>query len=100
MIESETCPLCSRIIPSGSGSLHHLIPKTFKGKQTVNLHKICHSKIHSVFTERELLRWYNTIERIVEHDEIKKFISWVENKKLDFYVSHNDHNIRLRKRKK
>jgi hypothetical protein len=100
MTTPEICPLCQRVIPSGYESSHHLIPRTFKGKQTVNLHKICHNKLHSVFTERELFKWYNSIERITEHEEIKKFILWVRDKKPEFYVSHRDHNVRLGKRKK
>lgn len=99
-MEEELCPLCGRKINTGGGSLHHLVPKTFKGKVTVNLHRICHNKIHSLFTERELLHYYNTIERLHESEEMQKFIKWLERKDPDFYVGHNDHNERLRKRRR
>lgn len=52
---------------------------------TVLLHKICHNKIHSVITEAELLRYYNTIPRLKQHPEIDKFITWIANKPPDFY---------------
>ncbi|TFW27615.1 hypothetical protein E4O92_23525 [Massilia horti] len=64
---------------------HHLIPKTFKGKDQFPIHKICHRKIHSVFTERELLREYHTWEALREHEVIRNFINWVAKKPSGFY---------------
>lgn len=75
---------------------HHLIPKTFKGKEKVKLHRVCHSKIHSVFTERELLNHYHTIERLISHVEIQKFIKWVSKKEPEFYT----HNEQVSKKKR
>jgi hypothetical protein len=93
------CPLCKR--PLGTYyNKHHLIPKTFKGKETVDIHRICHDKIHSVFTERELKQQYNTIEKLLEHEEIQKFVRWLANKDPDFYERHRDMDARRRKRKK
>ena len=62
MTEADTpsCPLCGRPLGSVHVDRHHLIPKTFKGKDQFLVHKICHRKIHSVFTERELLHSYHT----------------------------------------
>ena len=69
------CPICGReMLVGNSVNEHHLIPKTFKGKETVTLHKICHSKIHSVFTERELFNHFHTVERLRDHPEMEKFI--------------------------
>jgi len=83
------CPLCKReMLNDGySSNLHHLKPKCKKGKETVQLHKICHNKIHSVFTEKELLKYYHTIDRILEYPEMQDFVKWVETKPLKFYVS-------------
>ena len=97
--EEDICPLCKR--PLGNDhNKHHLIPKTFKGKETIDLHRICHNKIHSVFTERELKRYYHTIERLLENEEIQKFVKWLQNKHPDFYESHRDSGSRKEKRKK
>lgn len=97
---NKLCPLCSRELGVINIDEHHLIPKTFKGKDTETVHKICHSKIHSVFTERELLNYYFTWERIKENEEIQKFIKWVSNKSLDFYSSNRDSTDRNRKRRR
>jgi len=81
------CPLCDREITKDSyADDHHLIPKSLGGKETVLLHRICHSKIHSVFTERELKNNYSTIEKLLSHDEIKKFVKWVSKKDPSFHV--------------
>ena len=82
--KSEICGLCGRPLGS-SADRHHLIPKTFKGKETVLIHKICHGKIHSVFKERELAKYYHTFERLLENDDIKSFVEWVSKKDPDFY---------------
>jgi chromatin segregation and condensation protein Rec8/ScpA/Scc1 (kleisin family) len=42
-------------------------------------------KIHSLFTEEELALKYNSIEKLKEHEEIKKFIKWLKNKPDNFY---------------
>lgn len=96
----NTCPICNR--PFGNESLiqfHHLIPKTFKGRDGINIHKICHQKIHATFSERELLNYYHTVERIVENEEISKFIKWVKNKHVDFYDKNDDTKQRHSKRR-
>lgn len=94
------CPLCGRDIPSGQEDKHHLIPKTFKGKELVSLHKICHRTIHATLTERELLQYYHTIERLLENDTIRKFVKWVSKKPNDFYVSTRETKTRKGKRRR
>ena len=66
---------------------HHLIPASRGGKglPTLTMHKICHSKIHAVLTEKELERYYHTIERLQAQEEIAKFIKWVSKKPPEFY---------------
>lgn len=99
MVE-KVCPLCSRLLGTINIDEHHLIPKTFKGKDTETIHKICHSKIHSTFTERELLNYYHTWERIKDHSEMIKFITWVQKKPVDFYSSNKDSTERNQKRRR
>jgi hypothetical protein len=90
------CPLCRRAI-AGPCNRHHLIPVSKGGKNTptILLHKICHDKIHAVFTEVELKRYYQTIEKLQQHEEIEKFIQWVGKKEPEFY----DKSVKTRKRK-
>jgi hypothetical protein len=98
-MEDALCPLCGR--PLGRDfNKHHLVPKTFKGRVTIDLHRICHNKIHSVFSERELKQYYHTIERLLENEEIRKFVKWLQNKHADFYESHRDTGTRKGKRRK
>ncbi len=51
----------------------------------VELHNICHQKIHSLFSERELKDYYHSIARLHEHEDIQKFVRWVRRKHPDFY---------------
>lgn len=96
---NEICLLCGREMPPGSYDEHHLIPKTFGGSQTVRLHKICHDKLHHTFTEREMVNYYHTIERLKEDEQIRKFIKWVKKQRPDFYSKSKDTRDRRRKRK-
>ncbi len=84
----NNCPLCKRLL-EGKCSEHHLIPILKGGRKgpKVLLHQICHDKIHSIFTERELQINYNTIEKLLQHEEIQKFVKWVSKKANDFYDS-------------
>lgn len=95
------CPICNRPMLMGSSvDEHHLIPKTFKGKETVLMHKICHNKLHTVFSEREMQHYYHTIERLLENEEIQKFIIWVSKKHPEFYDSNKDTKRRKSKRRR
>jgi len=95
----DTCGLCKRPLGAVRIELHHLIPKTFKGKVVVPIHKICHQKIHATFSERELLNYYHTFERLLEHEQIDKFVKWVAKKEPAFYDKNDDTKDRNRKRR-
>jgi hypothetical protein len=56
---------------------HHLIPRSHGGTDVVLMHRICHTKIHSVLRESELADWYHTVDRLLGHPEIAKFVRWV-----------------------
>lgn len=97
-LPTDLCPICGRELGTERIEEHHLIPKTFKGKDTISIHGICHRTIHATFTERELLKYYHTIERIVTDEKIERFIEWVKNKPSNFYVSTKDTQTRKGKR--
>lgn len=86
MKQEENCPLCGRPLAPPSNR-HHLLPlsKGGRGTTTIFLHKVCHDKIHSVFTEMELKRHYNTMERLQQNEEIAAFIKWVRKKEPEYY---------------
>ena len=74
---------------------HHLLPlsKGGKGTPTILLHKICHDKIHAVLSETELKRYYHTIDRLQQQEDIARFITWVSKKEPQFY----DRSVRAKK---
>ncbi|MDY0160418.1 MAG: hypothetical protein RBR64_03675 [Bacteroidales bacterium] len=99
-IELGICPLCGRkMIEGNSLNEHHLIPKKYKGEKKVFMHKICHQKIHSVFTEKELFEYFYTFDRLKEHKEMDKFIKWVRKKPVDYVGRNYTSNILKLKRK-
>lgn len=97
---TSLCPICGRPLGTVRVEEHHLLPKTFKGKETITIHGICHRTIHATFSERELLHYYHTVERLLESEVIQKFAAWVKNKAPEFYVSTKDSQERKSKRKK
>lgn len=106
----KKCPICSReLIAGDSIDEHHLVPKTFKNRYKDNInnkdnkiiiHKVCHRKIHATFAESDLFSYYNTIERILEHDEIQKFVKWIAKKPADYYSKNIETRTRKSKRKR
>jgi len=100
-MSKDLCPLCTReLIPGPSIDGHHLMPKTFKGKEKTMMHKICHRKIHATFTERELQQHYHTIERLLENEHIQKFVKWVAKKAPEYYEKTKETNERKGKRRR
>jgi len=93
------CPLCKRDMIKGLFvDEHHLIPKATNGRygEKIVLHRVCHEKIHSLWTEKELANYYNTAERICSHPEMEKFLKWMKNKPVDFYIKTKMANGRKR----
>lgn len=82
--EIKVCPLCGREIPPAQRDDHHLVPKAKGGRLTQHMHRICHRQIHALFTESELANTYNTVEALLGHPQIKKFVTWVKNKPIGF----------------
>lgn len=97
---SETCPICDRELGTVNVDKHHLVPKTHGGKEKHLVHRVCHRKIHATFTEKELEKRYHTWAELREHDEIKKFVVWVQRKEPGFYDGSNETTDRNRKRRR
>jgi 5-methylcytosine-specific restriction endonuclease McrA len=85
------CGLCGRIVERRTR--HHLIPRSRHGNKrvkraftreelhrTVPLCPACHRQIHRTLTEKELERGYNTVETLLSHPEISRFVRWIEDK--------------------
>ena len=78
------CPLCDREILPIQRDAHHLIPKSKGGRKTRFLHRICHRQIHALFTESELASKYNSVDQLLTHPEIEKFVAWIKTKPNHF----------------
>ena len=95
--QDPPCPLCLRPIPSPQRSIHHLVPRSLKGRETVVLHRICHRKIHSLFTERELAKHYPSIAALRTHQDVQVFVHWVAGKDPGFYARTATRGKKLRR---
>jgi hypothetical protein len=97
---TERCPICTRPLGTVRVEDHHLMPKTFGGRETTTVHGICHQKIHATFSERDLQHYYHTAERILENGEMQKFVKWVANKPPEYYSKNDDTSVRKGKRRR
>jgi hypothetical protein len=95
--EPDICPLCNRLIPADQRDEHHLIPKSRGGRQTQALHRICHRQIHALFDEAELEKSYSTVEALLEHPQMDRFVKWVRKKPPGFYDGTRRSNRRKEK---
>ncbi|KAG9303847.1 hypothetical protein G9A89_018744 [Geosiphon pyriformis] len=90
--EPGTCELCHRHMSLG---FHHLIPRwTHKKvvkrnlftKQEVLTRGImicgaCHSACHKMISHDDMAYTYNTLEKLREHEGVKKFVTWASKQK-------------------
>ncbi len=105
------CALCGLEYDDEDMNFHHLIPKSFHAnkriqkeykkdflnKNGVYLCIPCHNKLHSCITEKEMAFNFNTIDKILENNEIKIWIEWKE-KHPNFKNTFN--RMTLKKRNK
>lgn len=47
-----------------------------------------------------MYNYYHTFERLLEHEQIQRFVAWVRKKPLDFYDKNDDTASRRKQRKK
>lgn len=83
------CELCGR---ENELNFHHLIPtsqhsnKWFKKNHTSEqlqkgiyiCENDCHSNIHKFFTEKELGKYYNTIDKLLSNEKVKNYVNWIK----------------------
>jgi hypothetical protein len=66
---------------------HHLIPRMRHNKRvkrdfgkernkTLDMCKPCHRQLHKLFTEKQLEREYNTLEKLKANPEVQRWIEW------------------------
>ena len=77
------CWLCGR--PAGKNMvLHHPIPKSRGGRDTVPMHPICQQTLIANFTNTELQMHGMDVEGLLANPNVRKFVDWVAKKDPDF----------------
>jgi len=76
------------MLKGASVDRHHWQPKSRGGKQAEYLHRICHRKLHSLFTDKELAVDFASLDQVWQHSEIQKFIRWVRRQPPERVVRH------------
>jgi hypothetical protein len=94
------CALCRR--KTHDLTCHHLIPKTRYRKirkskpasnnEVIGLCSACHRFIHAMLSEKELEHTYNTIESLLTHPDIRRFVTWIRSK-------HPDKRVQIRRKR-
>lgn len=87
MTKNSNCELCKREIET---TFHHLIPRTLHStkwykknftaeqlKSGADLCKDCHDAVHRFIPEKVLGKDYNTLEKLMTHDKVASFVTWV-----------------------
>lgn len=81
--EPERCGLCGRETPLLTE--HHLVPRSQGRRQgvkpqdlpTVMLCPACHKFLHRTFTNAELAGEYSSVDALLEHEAVRRFVAWV-----------------------
>ena len=77
-----TCQLCDRNVEELT--LHHLIPRqTVKRKQanpgaTIAICAPCHRQIHTLYSNLELAKNLNTVDKLKSEPKMSKFLGWIK----------------------
>jgi hypothetical protein len=75
------CPICGRNTPNQYTEKHHLVPRCKHGKEVVLVCIDCGDQVHQLFSEKELRDEYNTIDKLIAHTDIQKWIKWIRKQK-------------------
>lgn len=82
------CELCKREVILTE---HHLIPKEMHNKKwcnkmftaqekkerKANICHDCHAAIHEFISNKELAKTYNTVDELLQHEDVNNFVQWV-----------------------
>jgi len=85
----DACELCHRTV--AALTQHHLVPRMrHRSKRTRRDHDIdalrrrvawlcrpCHKQVHALIDEKELAANYDTVERLLRHPDLARFVAWI-----------------------
>ncbi|WP_034384632.1 HNH endonuclease [Deinococcus sp. YIM 77859] len=77
------CALCGRETPVLTE--HHLVPRSQGRRQGVKVHELptvllcpaCHKFLHRTFTNAELAGEYSSLEALLAHGDVQRFVTWL-----------------------
>lgn len=86
-MQVKHCEICGT---TNTITFHHLIPRTCHRNKWFKKHfskddmqtrgidvcRKCHSFIHKTFSEKELGRNFNTLEKILENEGVQRYRRW------------------------
>lgn len=93
MENTIACSICGRVPPEEYLEKHHLIPRSKKGKETIDVCSSCGDQLHHLFTLKEMETTYHTLESLLSSEKVQTWIKWISKKPQDFGVC-------MRKKKK
>lgn len=98
----KICPICERDTPGKYWEKHHLEPRGGKGRgkgaPTEYMCGDCHDFLHMHFSNTDLRKIYNSLDKILEHETVQKWMGWI--KKQKFSVCHRKPKKKKGKRRK
>ena len=79
----QPCSLCERLVPPDLITLHHLKPRERGGKaeHRTPLCRPCHKQLHAVFSNADLARSLDSIERLRAEPLLQPFLKWIRKQK-------------------
>ena len=77
------CSLCEREVPREMITLHHLKPREKGGRaeHRTPLCRPCHKQLHAVFSNADLARSLDSIERLRAEPMLQPFLKWIRKQK-------------------
>jgi len=111
MSDGKRCELCGREVTVLTR--HHLIPRTRhankRNKRDFDRADVkrriawfcrpCHNHVHALFPEKTLEREFNTLELLVSHPDVARFVAWIRKKPDGLRPSNQPSAARLKKQK-
>lgn len=89
------CPICGRpMIDGPSVDRHHWVPRSEGGGDWSTLHRICHKKIHSLFSEDALAKDFSSAAALSAHPDIRTFVKWVRKQPPELIGRHAKPKLR------
>merc|ERR1719474_377258 len=94
---NDLCELCERMMPL---TWHHLIPKCthndymrrhpnvtrlYLNKHGTWICRQCHSAIHGIHSNKELMKSYSTVQLLLECDSVQKWIGYISKRKASHH---------------